>query len=81
MPFSASIDEVRRGMDEMNRISGKKGLKDHFRLYVDLPHALKPGKLQKVDEDFEETLTCEIRLRFQEESRSISCWECNEYHN
>jgi len=57
MPFSASVNGVRKGLDEMKRIAGKKGLKSDFILYVDLPTALKSsGMLPKVDEDFEESL-------------------------
>jgi probable F420-dependent oxidoreductase len=57
MPFSASVNGVRRGVDEMKKIAGKKGLKDDFILYLDLPTALKSsGSLPQVDEDFEESL-------------------------
>ncbi len=62
MPFAASADEVRKGMEEIRGLasSRKKRLKDDFLLYVDLPTTLKSkasGALPKVDDEKEETLT------------------------
>lgn len=62
MPFAASVNEVRKGMEEIKQItSSKKKLKgEDFILYVDLPTTLKPrdpSALASVDEEQEETLT------------------------
>lgn len=62
MPFSASVNDVRKGMAEIRRITSSNKLKpkEDFRLYVDLPTSLKqnePRALKGVDDDSEETLT------------------------
>jgi probable F420-dependent oxidoreductase len=64
MPFAASVNEVKKGMEEIRRIasSKKKKLKDDFALYVDLPTTLKtkvPSNSPVANEDEEETLTGE----------------------
>jgi probable F420-dependent oxidoreductase len=62
MPFASSVNEVKKGMEEIRQIasSKKKKLKDDFLLYVDLPTTLKskaPIDLPKTDENKEESLT------------------------
>jgi len=66
MPFASSVEDVRKGMNEIRKIasSKKRSLKD-FHLYVDLPTTLKSkdnlGKTLKnklkIDDDKEESLT------------------------
>jgi probable F420-dependent oxidoreductase len=66
MPYAASVEDVRKGMDEIKRVasSKKRNLKD-FLLYVDLPTTLKPkdisgnasGNLLKINNEKESTLT------------------------
>ena len=66
MPYAASVEDVRKGMEEIRRVASSKrrNLKD-FLLYVDLPTTLKPkdisenasGKFLKIDNDKEGTLT------------------------
>jgi probable F420-dependent oxidoreductase len=67
MPFAASVEEVRRGVEEIKRVASlkKKSVKKDFILYVDLPTTLKPrlnSTLSKVDQDKEETLTGDASL-------------------
>jgi probable F420-dependent oxidoreductase len=62
MPFAASVDKVREGMEEIKRLASekKKALKKDFILNVDLPTTMKPrvsGLLSTLDQDKEETLT------------------------
>ncbi len=80
MPFAASVEDVRKGMEEIKRIasSKKRNLKD-FLLYVDLPTTLKPKgeseitfKKLKIDDDREESLTGDFSIITNRIERYIS---------
>jgi len=80
MPFAASVDDVRKGIEEIKRIASSKkiSLKD-FLLYVDLPATLKPkGKMEKtirklkIDDDREESLTGDFSIITERIERYIS---------